>query len=445
MKQISRRSFLTGSAMVFLGSAAASRTAMARKPRARKVSANEKLNIAGIGVGGRGEADLRGVGSENIVALCDVDDAQAAKTYQQYPNAKRYKDFRKMLDQEKGIDAVVIATPDHIHAIAAMAAMQLGKHVYVEKPLTHTIEETRKLAETARRYKVATQMGNQGHAAQGVRRLCEWIWDGAIGPVREVHCWSNRPIWPQGVDRPAETPPVPATLNWDLWLGPAPERPYNPAYVPFKWRGWWDFGTGALGDMACHIMDPANWALKLSETKGIIRVEAESSGINAETMPAWSIIRYEFPARGNMPPVKVIWYDGGKLPPQPKELEPDRRLGDGENGSLFVGDKGLMTTGEEGGSPRLIPEEKMRAYKRPEKTIPNSKGVYREWIDACKGGKPAGSSFSYSGPFTEIVLLGNLALRAGKPIEWDPARMKVTNMPEINEFVTKKYRAGWTI
>jgi predicted dehydrogenase len=230
-----------------------------------------------------------------------------------------------------------------------------------------------------------------------------------------------------------------------LWLGPAPERPYHPAYVPFKWRGWWDFGCGALGDMACHIMDPVNWALKLGETKGRIKIEAESSGVNRETAPLWSIIRYEFPARGDMPPVKVAWYDGGKLPPRPEDIGPTVKLGDDENGSLFVGDKGLLTAGEYGGSTRLLPDSLMREYKRPEHTIPKSPGHYAEWIEACKGGKPAGSNFDYAGPFTEIVLLGNLALRVGKPLEWDPVKMKVTNIPEANEFVTKKYRAGWSV
>ena len=239
---------------------------------------SEKLNIAGIGVGGKGAGDIGAVESENIVALCDVDEKQAGKTFEKYPGAKTYRDFRKMLEKEKNIDAVVVATPDHVHAPASMMAIKMGKHVYCEKPLTHSIYEARMLTEAARKHKVATQMGNQGHSGEGTRLICEWIWGGAIGEVREVHTWTNRPIWPQGIDRPEETPPVPPTLAWDLWLGPAPDRPYHPAYMPFKWRGWWDFGTGALGDMACHIIDPVFWALKLGYPKS---VEAVSTGTTA--------------------------------------------------------------------------------------------------------------------------------------------------------------------
>ncbi|MCX5757361.1 MAG: Gfo/Idh/MocA family oxidoreductase [Candidatus Hydrogenedentes bacterium] len=442
MSRISRRVFLAGGAALVAGYAAGEK---APKPTIRKISANEKLNIAVIGAGGRGEANLSGVDSENIVALCDVDEVQAAKSFNRFPNAKRYKDYREMLDKEKGIDAVVVATPDHVHAPAAMACIQLGKHVYVEKPLTHTIEEARKLREAARHYKVATQMGNQGNAGQGVRNACEWIWDGAIGAVKEVHVWTDRPIWPQGIARPTDTPPVPATLDWNLWLGPAPERPYNPAYAPFKWRGFWDFGCGALGDMGCHIMNPANWALKLGEAKGIIKVSVESSGVNDETAPAWSIITYEFPAHGKMPPVKMIWYDGKKLPLRPASIPAETKLGDTENGSLFIGEKGMLTSGENGGATRLLPDSLMKEYKRPKHTIEPSPGHHREWIMACKGGKPAMSNFDYSGPLTEIVLLGNLALRAGQPIEWDTAKMKVMNVPEANAFVTKKYRAGFEV
>jgi len=444
MKEMSRRTFFIGSASAaLLAGSVASTRAVAKEDA--PVSANDKLNIAAIGAGGKGAADLSSVSRENIVALCDVDDAKAAESYERYPKATRYKDFRVMLEKEKGIDAVIIATPDHTHAVAAMACMELGKHVYVEKPLTHTIAEARKLTETARRCKVATQMGNQGHAGPGVRNCCEWIWDGAIGAVKEVHIWTNRPVWPQGIDRPADTPPVPATLDWDLWLSTAPERPYNPAYCPFKWRGWWDFGCGALGDMACHIMDPANWAMKLYETKDPITIEAESSGINAETGPVWSIIRYQFPARGDMPPVKVTWYDGGKVPARPEGIEAEAKLGDDENGSLFVGEKGFLTTGEYGGGSRLLPNTLMKEYKRPENRIPKSPGHHFEWIRACKGGEPAGSNFDYAGPFTEIVLLGNVALRAGKPIVWDPVKMQITNDPEANQFVSKKYRKGWEV
>jgi len=411
---------------------------------------SEKLNIAGIGVGGQGAHDIDQVSDENIVALCDVDRRQAAATFNKYPRAKRYRDFRRMLEKEKNIDAVVVATPDHTHAVAAMMAVKMGKHVFCEKPLTHSIYEARKLTEAVREAKVATQMGNQGRAGEGIRLICEWIWDGAIGPVRQVHVWSDRPIWPQGIDRPRGTPSVPYTLNWGLWLGPAPYRPYHPAYLPFKWRGWWDFGTGALGDMGCHIIDPAFLALKLGHPNS---VEASFTKVKSETAPLASIVHYEFPARratagsaltrGNMPPVRMTWYDGGLMPTRPKELERGRRLGD--NGVLLVGDRGKIMAGCAGESPRLIPESKMKAYKRPPKTLPRSIGHYREWVEACKGGKPATSNFNYAGPLTEIVLLGNLAIRTGKKLDWDGPNMKVTNVSEANEYIHRQYRQGWTL
>jgi len=421
-------------------------------------SPSEKLNIAGIGVGGMGKNNIANLSSENIVALCDVDEEYAAPVFNCYPKAKKYRDFRKMLEKQKDVDAVVIATPDHTHAVIAMAAMQMGKHVYVQKPLTYSVYEARVLTEAARKYKVATQMGNQGHSGEGIRLICEWIWDGAIGPVREVHAWTNRPIWPQGIDRPKDTPPVPDTLAWDLWLGPAPVRPYHPAYLPLFWRGWWDFGTGALGDMACHILDPVFWALKL---KYPISVEASiastrrktESGwtklvVNTETYPNASIVRYKFPARGDMPPVKLTWYDGGLLPPRPEELEPGRQMGD--SGVIFVGGKGKLMCGTYGDGPRLVPETKMKEYKRPEKTLPRIdsgvEGHEKDWARACKGGKPASSNFDYSGPLTETVVMGNLAIHyPGRKLEWDGQNMKVTNFPEANEYVRRRYRDGWTL
>jgi predicted dehydrogenase len=314
-------------------------------------SANEKLNIAGIGVGGQGGGDMDALSSQNIVALCDVDDQRAADTFNKFPNARKYKDFRKMLDKEhKNIDAVMVATPDHCHAPAAITAMKLGKHVYCEKPMAHTIYEARRMTEVAKEMKVVTQMGQGGHAGEGLRFTYEFIHDGAIGPVREVHVWSDRPIWPQGIDRPKDTPPIPKTLDWDLWLGPAKWRPYHNAYVPFAWRGWWDFGCGAMGDMAVHNADPAFFCLDLDAPTA---VEAQTSEVNDETLPKWSIITYEFPAKGDRPAVKMIWYDGGKLPPRPPELEEGRSLGD--NGILFVGDKGKILCGGWSGAPRLIP------------------------------------------------------------------------------------------
>jgi len=404
---------------------------------------SEKLNIAAIGVGGRGAGDLAGVETENIIALCDVDDARASETFDKYPQAKKYRDFRVMLDKEKNIDAVIVATPDHVHAVAAMMAMKMGKHVYCEKPLTHSIYEARMLTEAARKYKVATQMGNQGRSGEGIRLIREWIQDGAIGDVREVHAWTNRPIWPQGMDRPEETSAVPATLDWDLWIGPAPYRPYvDDVYCPFKWRGWWDFGTGALGDMACHIIDPAFYALDLGQPTS---VRAISTSVNSETAPKASIVEYEFGARGKMPPVKLTWYDGELRPTTPQELEPGRRMGSDNGGTLFVGDKGKLMCGCYGKSPRLIPETKMQAYQRPPKTIPRVEGHHKDWVRACKTGEPACSNFDYAGPLTEMVLLGNVAIRTGRKLHWDGPNMKVTNLPEADEYIRREYRQGWSL
>jgi len=442
-KKISRRSFLGGTAGGVASFSIVPRYVLGGPGY---TSPNEKLNIAGIGAGGRANGDLRGVRSENIVALCDVDENQAVESRKRWPKARFYQDFRKMLDKEaKNIDAVVVATPDHSHAVAAMAAMQLGKHAYVEKPLTHSIYEARVLAETARKYNLATQMGNQGHSGNGVRQICEMVWSGAIGPVREAHIWTNRPVWPQGIDRPSSTPRVPDTLDWDVWIGPAPERPYHPAYHPFKWRGWWDFGCGSLGDMGCHIMDPANWALKLCPPISVELVD--SSPRNDETAPKWAIIRYEFPARGDMPALTMYWYDGGKLPPRPPEVPADEKIGDGNNGSMFIGDKGIICAGEYGGNPRLLPASKMKEYEMPAEIIPRipRRDHHRDWIQACKGGEPACSNFDYAGPFTEIVLLGNLAGRVGEKLYWDAANMKVTNVDEANQWVKREYRQGWSL
>jgi len=432
----------------FMGSAAAAVAAFTIVPRhvlgqAGNPPPSEKLNIAGIGVGGQGAGDINNVSSENIVALCDVDQEKAKETFKKFPNAKVYRDYRQMLEKEKNnIDAVVIATPDHNHAPAAIMAMRMGKHIYVEKPMAHTIFEARKMAEVARQMKVVTQMGNQGHAGEGLRLTYEFIKDGAIGKVHTVHVWSDRPIWPQGIDRPKDTPPVPPTLDWDLWLGPAPQRPYHPAYVPFNWRGWWDFGCGAMGDMAVHNADPAFFCLDLGAP---VAAEAETSGINSETFPKWQIITYYFAARGDQPPVKVIWYDGHKMPPRPPELEEGRKLED--NGIMLVGDKGTIVCGGWAGAPRIVPESKMQEYKRPAKTLPRSIGHHKEWIQACKDNNPKGAmaGFEYSGPFTEALLVGNLAVRLGKRIEWDSKKMKATNALEADQFINKKYREGWSI
>ena len=408
----------------------------------RRVPPGEKLNIAGVGIGGRGEGDLHECGSENIVALCDVDDKYAERVFKKYPNAKKYHDFRKMLDKEKNIDAVVIATPDHTHAVIAMMAIKMGKHVYCEKPLAHSIYEVRELTEAAKEAGVATQLGNQGQASEGTRLVSEFIWDGAIGPVREVHSWCNRPISPRGIDRPKDTPPVPETLNWDLWLGPAPQRPYHPCYHPFSWRGWWDFGTGVLGDIGCHQFVSIFRALKLGYP---MSVEACSSGGNSETAPLASIVRYDFPAREGMPPVKLTWYDGGLMPGRPEELEEGLRFGNPDD-NLFVGDKGNML------GHRLLPEARSKEYGRPPKVLSRSPGHHKEWINACKGAEPAGSNFDFAGPLTEVVLLGNVALRMGQQLYekglklyYDGPNMKVTNLPEANKYIHNEYREGWTL
>ena len=412
-------------------------------------SANNKLNIAGIGVGGRGAGDINGCSSENIVALCDVDLNRASGTFKKYSQAKVYRDFRRMLEKEaKNIDAVVIGAPDHIHAPAAIMAMKMGKHVYSEKPMAHTIYEARRMTEVAKEMGVVTQMGNQGHAGDGLRQYWEYIHDGAIGTVKEVHVWSDRAgtperaWWPQGVTAPKGSEPVPEHLDWDLWLGPAKWRPFHSAYVPFKWRGWYDFGCGALGDMAVHNADPAFFALDLDAPTA---VEAESSEVNDDTFPKWNIIHYYFPAKGNRPAVKMTWYDGAKLPPRPAHLEEGLRLGN--NGILFVGEKSSLLGGSHAGTPRIIPEVKRKEYGKPPKSLPRSPGHHKEWIEACKAGKPedAKSGFWYAGPFTEALLVGNLAVRLGKRVEWDSKTMRSPNCPEADNYITKFYRAGFDL
>ena len=408
----------------------------------RHVPPSEKLNIAGIGIGGRGEGDLHEVGSENIVALCDVDDSYAGKVFKKYPKARKWRDYRKMLDRQKDIDAVVIATPDHTHAVISIAAIKRGKHVYCEKPLTHSIWEARQVAEAAREAGVATQLGNQGQASEGNRLVSEFIWGGAIGPVHEVHAWCNRYISPRGIGRPKETPPIPSTLDWDLWLGPAKRRPYHPCYLPFSWRGWWDFGTGVLGDIGCHQLDPVFRALKLGYPT---TVEASSSGVNDETAPQSSLVRFEFPAREGMPPLKLTWYDGGLMPERPEELEEGRRFGNADD-NLFIGEKGKML------GHRLIPEPRMKEYAKPPQRIPRSPGHHAEWLIACKGGPAARANFDWAGPLTEVVLLGNVALwmekqlyEKGLKLHYDGPGMKVTNLPEANQYIRDTYRQEWTL
>lgn len=412
---------------------------------------SDKLNIAGIGIGGQGGWDLDECKSENIVALCDVDWTKAQENLAKFPKAARYEDFRAMLEKQTDIDAVIIATPDHTHAVIAMLAIQMGKHVFCEKPLTHTIYEARRLTQAARAAKVATQMGNQGMAFEGNRLIKEWLSDDAIGPVREVHVWSDRPTrlgttelwWPQGIAKPANAEPIPASLNWDLWLGPARERPFHSAYGHFVWRGWWDFGEGGLGDMGIHNIAPVFDALKFEAPSSI---QASSTPVFPETLPVAAIVHYEFPARGEMPPVKLHWYDGGLLPERPAELEDGRELSK-EDGIIFVGDKGVMLVEGWGGtSPRLIPEKKMQEYQRPAKTLPRSIGHHAEWIQACKEGTPTLSGFEFAGPLTESVLLGTISVRmGGRKLSWDSKKMAITNIPEANAFLHYDYRPGWSL
>jgi len=410
------------------------------------VPPSDKLNIAAIGAGGKGHSDIKAASTENIIALCDVDDERAAKTYAEYPKAKTYKDFRVMLDKEKSIDAVTVSTPDHFHTVAAITALRMGKHVFVQKPLTHSVAEARLMREEARKYpKLATQMGNQGHAGEGGRLTCEWIWSGAIGDVREVHCWTNRPVWKTGMDRPTEIVSVPPTMDWNQWIGPAPWRPYNPAYAPWSWRAWVDFGTGALGDMGAHIFDHPYWALKLEYPE---TVQASSTKFNGDSWPVAEKITYTFPARGNMPPLKLIWYDGGLMPERPDFIEPGRKMGDGDGGVLYVGDKGALMHGCYGNSPRLLPETKMKGFKQPEKTIPRSPGIMQEWIQAIKEGKQSSTKWEYSSKLVETMMLGNVAVRVqdkNTVLEWDGKKGEITNLPEANEYLGRKYRKGWEL
>lgn len=422
------------------------------------VPPSDKLNIACVGVNGKGYSDIAGVATENIVALCDVDDVLMADTlkwtkkdnlphFEMLERAPKYRDFRKMLDTEKSIDAITVSTPDHTHAIIALTAMRMGKHAFVQKPLTCTVQEARLLAQVAKEKKLVTQMGNQGHASEEARLINEWIADGAIGEVTKVHTWTNRPIWPQAITRPLETPALPSTLDWDLWLGPAPFRPYHPAYAPFNWRGWWDFGTGALGDMGAHIIDHPFWALSLGLPETI---QASSTEFNDETFPLASTVHYTFPAREKMPAVKLTWCDGGLLPLRPEDLEEGRRLGNQSGGVIFVGSKGKLMCGILAESPRLIPETKMKAYKLPPKTLPRSPGIYEEWIAAIKSGNGAQttSNFEYAAQLTETMLLGNIAIRMADKnlaLKYDSRKMAFTNMPEANRHLTREYRAGWNL
>jgi predicted dehydrogenase len=438
---LSRRDFVHHAAVFGAGITIVPRHVLGRGYRAP----SDTLNIGCIGVGGMGRNDVNGVSGENLVALCDVDWKQADGTFAAYPKPTRYKDFRRMLERESGIDAVTISTPDHTHGVIAMAALQAGKHVYCQKPLARTLSEVRALERAAaQRPRQATQMGNQGHAGEGTRQIREWVEAGAIGPVREVHYWTNRPIWPQAIERPTEAHHVPPTMDWALWLGPAPDRPYHPAYAPFRWRGWWDFGTGALGDIACHAMDAAFWTLDLGFPT---RIEAESSPLFAETAPRTSRITYSFSARGSRGPVTVVWRDGGLMPSRPPEVDPATPWPPFEDGGqLWIGDRGKLVADMYGRSPRLLDAGKDAEIKAnpPAVKYPRVENVHAEWIDACKAGTQPGSSFAgHAGPLTEMVLLGNLAVRAARPIDVDPTTGAVKTAGLPDEWTTPVARSGW--
>lgn len=467
-----RRKFLQQSALTAAGFFIVPRHVLGRG----FVAPSDKLNIAAIGVGGKGESDIASFAKSpfvNIVALCDVDDRQAAERRKKYAAATYYRDFRVMLEKEKNnIDACSISTPDHTHAVATLAAMQLGKHVYTQKPLTHDIYEARLLAAAAKKYKVVTQMGNQGGSGEGVRRAQEMYEAGLIGEVTEAHAWTNRPVWPQGQATPSGDFTIPTELDWDLWLGPAKKIPYHPAYLPFNWRGWWAFGTGALGDMACHILDPVYRLLPISYPESAecsvatVWKEMWNDTQNTEACPPASIIHLRHPRTDGKGTIKVSWYDGGLLPPRPEELGPEEPFGNWDGGVLLIGTKGKMLIDCYGANPRLLPTRLMKETTLPAPYLPRvTEGHYLQWVNACKAGYENGktsSPFSYAGPFTESILMGNLAIRSWlmknpnlkgwddkylgrKKLIWDAKAMKVTNFDEANEFVRGTSRPGWEL
>jgi predicted dehydrogenase len=440
-----RRNFIRETTLLAAGATLAQPWTI--KAAKRKLTSNDKLNLGIIGAGGRGWDNLEGVKSENIVALCDVDDVRAAEAFKKYPQAKRYRDFRQMLDRESTLDGVVVSTPDHTHAIAAITAMKQGLHVYCEKPLAHSIYEVRQMAKVAREMGVVTQMGIQGHATEGSRRAVEVVRSGAIGDVTELHVWTDRPAgwWPQGEERPKETPEIPSTLDWDLWLGPAPSRPYHPVYVPFKWRGRWDFGTGPIGDMGVHNLDTAFWALELGVP--ISAEVKEAAPMTADCPPLWTIMELHYAARGRRSPVKLTFYDGKKLPPA--DLFHGEQITD--NGSLLVGSKGTLYTrtwhgGEsEGDMFQLLPRKKFADFQMPPKTLPRTSEHHVEWIQACKGETKAQADFGYSARLTEGLLVGFLALRAGRSIQWDEANMKAIGNSDVTSYIKPAFRKGWEL
>ncbi len=468
----SRRKFIRNSSAVAAGFFIVPRHVLGRG----FVAPSDKLNIAGIGAGGKGESDLKEFAKSpnvNIIALCDVDDRQSANSRKNFPKATYYKDFREMLAKEKNnIDACSISTPDNTHAVATIAAMQLGKHVYTQKPLTHDIYEARILAQAAKKYKVVTQMGNQGGSGEGVRKAKEMYQAGMIGDVTEAHAWTNRPVWPQGIPTPSGKFDTPSELNWDLWLGPAKGIDYNPAYLPFNWRGWWAFGTGALGDMACHIMDPIYRILPIDYPDSAecsvanIWKDMWAEGNYIDSCPTSSIIHLNYPRKDKKGNIKVSWHDGGLFPQRPDELLPDEAFGNWDGGVMLVGTKGKLLMDCYGANPRLLPTKLMKEKTMPKETIKRvPEGHYLQWVNACIAGYGKGetsSPFEYAGPFTESILMGNLAIRSWmmvnpklkgwndkylgrKKLLWDAANMKITNFDEANQFVKREYRDGWKL
>jgi predicted dehydrogenase len=428
-RQITRRRFVTATA-----ASAAGLTILRNGRSAFSYAANEKLGIAIIGAGGRGAANLQGIKEENIVALCDVDERRAKDSFARYPDAKKYRDYRKLLDKlDRELDAVVVSTPNHIHVPASVTAMKMGKHAYCEKPLAHSVYEARLAAQVAAEKGVATQMGTQIHASENYRRVVELIRDGAIGEVRECHCWLRG--GGSAGDRPKETPPVPEGLDWDLWLGPAPERPYHPCYVPHDWHYWWDFGGGAFGNMGCHYFDLAFWALDLRAPKTI---EADGPPPHPESTPAWQHVRCNFDGRGDLPPVTLTWTHGPKKPAVFAENNlPDWAWG------VFVGSEGMLLANYP--KHMLWPEDKFQDYERPEPSILPSVGHHKEWINACKTDSPTTCNFDYAGAVTEAMLLGNIAYRTGKTLLWNAAELEIANCREANDLLRRDYREGWSL
>jgi predicted dehydrogenase len=441
---LSRRAFLAATTSAAISVGCTTRPNSARVAP-RKISPNERVNIAMIGCGGQGYENLSEVKDQNIVALCDADSKRAERAFSEYPTVKRYSDWRKLLDNSNDVDAVIVATPDHTHAPASVSAMRLGKHCYCEKPLAHSIHEARVMAATAKEYNLATQMGTQGVSYDGARLGIEWLRAGVLGDVTEIHVWTDRAIpgkwWAQGIERPKDTPPVPETLNWDVWLGTAPERPYNPAYLPFVWRGWKDFGSGAIGDMGIHNAALPFLGLNLGMPTSC-KLKS-SSPLFPETFPLWAELVFDFPASNGNKAIKFYWYDGGK--------KPDKAVFDGReldgNGSITIGTEGkLYSPGWSGQKHFWYPEEKFKDLKPNVKPIPRTPTHHAEWIAAIKTGSPTLASFpEFATPMTEIMQLGNLAQLVGQDIEWDTRAMKATNCPAADEFIRPTYRKGWEI